>query len=79
MSARDELRVMLSAAGHWPGPIEQRLDAYRAEVLAEAADVAKDIGLGLIREHKVERSNGAYDVMTALHRKAREAGGRDDS
>jgi hypothetical protein len=32
---------MLSAEGHWPGPIEQKLDAYRAEILAEAIEAAR--------------------------------------
>jgi hypothetical protein len=39
--ARRELRVMLAAEGHWPGPIEQRLDAYRAENLNEAIEAAR--------------------------------------
>jgi hypothetical protein len=39
--ARRELRVMLAAEGHWPGPIEQRLDAYRATNLNEAIEAAR--------------------------------------
>jgi hypothetical protein len=39
--SRRELRVMLAAEGHWPGPIEQRLDAYRAANLNEAIEAAR--------------------------------------
>lgn len=39
--ARRELRLMLAAEGHWPGPIEQRLDAHRAENLSEAIEAAR--------------------------------------
>jgi hypothetical protein len=39
--ARRELRLMLAAGGHWPGPIEQRLDAHRTENLNEAIEAAR--------------------------------------
>lgn len=53
--ARRELRLMLAAEGHWPGPIEQKLDAYRAEVLAEAIEAARG-------EHFAVPTNTAKDV-----------------
>jgi hypothetical protein len=40
-TTRDDLRSMLDAAGHWPGPVEQKLDAYRADNLNEAIEVAR--------------------------------------
>lgn len=39
--ARQELRLMLGAEGHWPGPVEQKLDAYRAEILNAAIEAAR--------------------------------------
>lgn len=39
--ARRELRLMLAAEGHWPGPIEQKLDAHRAENITEAIKAAR--------------------------------------
>lgn len=47
--------------------------ADRSTVLRQAADAAEGVGIRLHREHHVERSNGAYDVMNVLTALAREA------